>query len=222
MKPLRRTVIAASTVAAVFFTMGRAVACNVTAASLDSWQPNQSLPAFTFDIDVAMRMRHFPWLGFHMQGVGRYEPGKSYVVHFTKLPWFAPRQQHDADLSMLDPSLWPTRFIYQEIGEANGNTLFDLRSTEDPTLKSATVGLGPSWCARYVEAAYDDGTTLTMNVRFSDIDGFMLPASLTADINVPSEALSANADFENYSFGSTNQRSRARLIQAGRTRTRWP
>jgi hypothetical protein len=203
-------IVLAATVVTVFFVTGRAAACNV-AAPLNPWQWNQPLPSFTFDVDVAMRMRHFPWLGFRMQGVGRYEPGKSYVVHFTRLPWFAPRQQHDADLSMIDPALWPTRFIYKEIGEENGNTTFDLRSIEDPTLTSATVDLGPKWCARRVEAAYDDGTQISMNVSFSDIDGYMLPASLTADIDVPHEALSASADFTNYVFASNSARTAPEL-----------
>lgn len=154
-------------------------------------------------MDVAMRMRHFPWLGFHMLGVGRYEPGESYVVHFTSLPWFAPRKQHDADLSMLDPALWPTHFTYQDVGEENGNTMFDLRSIGDPTLTSATVALGPEGCARQVDVTYDDGTHITMNVKFGDVDGFRLPTSLTADVDVSHMALSADADFKNYLF-STN------------------
>lgn len=149
-----------------------------------------------------MRMRHFPWLGFHMLGVGRYMPGKSYVVHFTRLPWFAPRKQHVADLSMLDPTLWPTRFTYQDVGEQGGNTMFDLRSIADPTLTSATVGLGPNWCARQVDVTYNDGTHITMNVKFGNVNGFLLPTSLTADIDVPHMALSASADFKDYLFTS--------------------
>lgn len=151
-----------------------------------------------------MRMRHFPWLGFHMLGAGRYESGESYVVHFTNLPWFAPRKQHDADLSVLEPALWPNRFTYQDVGEQDGNTMFDLHSIEDPTLTSATVVLGPRWCARKVDVTYDDGTHVTMNVKFGDVDGFMLPTSLTADIDAPHMALSADGEFKNYLFGSNS------------------
>jgi hypothetical protein len=199
-KPSSNGMVVASTVAAVLLVTARAAACSATATPPSA--QNQSPPNFTFEMDVAMRMRHFPWLGYHMRGIGRYEPGQSYVVHFTSLPWFAPRKQHDADLSMLDPALWPTRFTYQNVGEENGNTMFDLRSIEDPTLTSATVGLGPSWCARQVELTYNDGTHITMNVKFGDVNGFRLPASLTADVDVPHMSLSANADFTNYSFAS--------------------
>lgn len=198
MQTFRNSAVVASTVAALLLVAARAAACTVADAPVGS--QNQSPPSFTFDMDVAMRMRHFPWLGFHMEGVGKYEAGKSYVVHFTSLPWFAPRKEHDADLSMLDPGLWPSRYTYQDVGEADGNTMFDLRSIEDSTLTSATVGLGPNWCARQVEVTYSDGTRITMNVKFGDVNGFMLPTSLTADVDVSRMALSADGEFKNYSF----------------------
>jgi hypothetical protein len=159
-------------------------------------------PSYTFEVDVAMAMRHFPWLHFHMQGDGAYEPGQSYLVHFTSLPWFVPRQQHDADLSMLDPLMWPKRFTYERVGEHDGQTLFALHSINDASLKDATVTLGPLGHARRVDANYSDGTHIDMTVNSSEVGGFLLPATLKADIDEPHLALSANADFKNYAFTS--------------------
>lgn len=184
-------------------------ACDGDVGPAASFASNPPLPGFTFDVDVAMAMRHFPWLHFHVEGIGKYEPGKAYVVHFTKLPWFAPHQAHDTDLAMLEPAMWPSRFLYQEAGQEDGNTLFDLRALDDPSLKSATVGLGPKWCARQVEALYNDGTQIKMNVTFQSIDGHMLPATLNADIDEPHMALSASAQFTNYAFAVQAARVRA-------------
>ncbi len=167
------------------------------------------MPAFTFDVDVAMAMRHFPWLHFRASGVGRYEPGKAYEVHFTKLPWFAPPRAHDTDLAMLEPSLWPSRFLYQEAGQEDGATLFDLRAIDDSSLKGAVVALGPKWCARQIDASYNDGTEIKMNVNFGSVDGFMLPASLTADIDEPHLDLSASAQFKDYSFALESAHAQA-------------
>jgi hypothetical protein len=193
--------LATGTVLVLLFTAAPAFAC-ATKTELAADGLNQALPDFTFDIDVAMRMRTFPWLGFHMLGVGKYEHGKQYSVHFTQLPWFAPRPQHYADLSMLDPTMWPTRFIYEKAGEEDGDTLFDLRSLEDPTLTNATVTLGPLGCARKVQAAYNDGSKIDMDVKYGSVDGFMVPASLTASINVPHVSLSASGVFKDYSFAT--------------------
>lgn len=175
-------------------------ACAGDAGTVGGFARNQALPSYTFDMDVAMAMHHFPWLHFHVEGTGKYEPGKAYSVHFTKMPWFAPRQVQDTDLAMLDPAMWPSRFLYEQAGQEDGNTLFDLRALDNPSLKSATVGLGPKLCPREVRAAYNDGTQIKMDVDFGNVDGFMLPTMLTADINEPHVALSANAQFENYTF----------------------
>ena len=158
-------------------------------------------PSYTFHVDVAMAMRHFPWLHFHMQGDGEYQPGESYVVHFTSLPWFLPKQHHDADLAMLDPTMWPKRFTYEEIARRpDGERLFLLHAINDPTLKEATVTIGAYSKARQLDAMYNDGTHIQMTVTRSNINGFWLPATLTADIDQPHMALSASADFKDYDF----------------------
>jgi len=174
-----------------------------SAAALDSsalLDKTIAPPSYTFEIDVAMAMRSFPWLHFHMSGTGEYLPGQSYVVHFDKLPWFAPRQQHDCDLSMLDPTMWPRRFIYQEIGEEHGETMFQLHSLTDPTLIGATVTLGPYLHTRHVDASYTDGTHIDMGVTSINVGGYLLPATVTAQIDEPHIAFSANADFKDYAF----------------------
>jgi hypothetical protein len=162
-------------------------------------------PNYTFKLDVAMAMRHFPWLHFHMEGVGAYEPGVSYAVHFTSLPWFVPTSQHEFDLSMIDPLMWPKRYVYQQTGQQGGNTTFELHAIDDPGLRGATVTLGPGGLARQVLAGYSDGTTINMQVSNSNVNGFFLPVAMKANINEPHLALSANADFKDYAFNSTAQ-----------------
>lgn len=160
-------------------------------------------PNYTFKLDVAMAMRHFPWLHFHMQGVGAYQPGVSYVVHFTSLPWFVPKSRHDFDLSMIDPLMWPQRYLYQQTGQNGDGTIFELHAIDDPGLRNATVTLGSGGLARHIDATYSDGTTINMQVNTSTVGGFLLPVAMKADINEPHLALSANADFKDYAFNST-------------------
>ena len=162
-------------------------------------------PPYTFHMDVAMTMRHFPWLHFKMQGTGSYEPGQSYAVHFTTLPWFVPKQQSDIDLSVLDPTLWPRHFTFQPTGQTNGETSFDLRPIDDPSLEDARVTVGPRGRTRHVAITYKDGTHITMDVSVSEFDGFLLPATLTADIDKPHMPLSASAAFKDYEFTVARQ-----------------
>jgi hypothetical protein len=166
-------------------------------------EPESSPPSYTFHMDVAMAMRHFPWLHFNMSGVGEYEPGQSYDVRFTKVPWFLPKQQSNIDLSMLDPLMWPSRFEYVETGQQNDTTLYELHSLKTTSLENAIVALGPKGGASWVNATYNDGTTIDMKVKCSNVNGFMLPAGLSAEIDEPHLALSADAAFEDYSFAAT-------------------
>lgn len=186
----------------VLLALASPAAAKTAPANLPIAEESAPPPGYTFRLDVAMAMRHFPWLHFHLEGDGIYAPGESYKVRFTKIPWFAPRKQHDADLSMLDPLMWPKHYTYQEVGEANGNRLFALHAIDDPALVNANVAIGPRGKARQVDATYDNGTHIEMRVTSSDVDGFFLPENLTADIDEPHLALSANADFKDYTFGS--------------------
>lgn len=163
-----------------------------------------SVPSYTFHMQVAMAMRHFPWLHFHMDGDGEYLPTESYVVHFDKVPWFFPKKHNDVDLSMLDPVMWPQRYIFTPAGKSGDLTMYQLHALNDPNLQEATVALGPRGAARSVEVHYKDGTTIDMHVHSNDVDGFFLPQNLSADINEPHLALSANARFDDYVMHGAN------------------
>lgn len=155
---------------------------------------------FNFDVEVTMRMRTFPWLTLHLKGVGRYEPGKYYRVRFSNLPWFVPRQQHVADLSVLDPAMWPVLYSYQNIGTENGMSVFALRYLQAPATMKAVVALDSTGCARNVDVTYNDGTRLHLNVECASVQGVTIPTSMTAAIKVPHASFTANAAFGDYTF----------------------
>jgi hypothetical protein len=160
---------------------------------------NDALQSYTFHMDIAMAMRHFPWLHFRMEGLGDYRRGDHYVVHLTKMPWFASKIQK-IDLSMIDPAMWPNRYRYEQAGQDKGDTIFALHALQDQSLASATVALNPILGARWVDAIYADGTHIHMNVSSNDVDGFLLPVTLTASVDYPTMPLSANANFTDYSI----------------------
>jgi hypothetical protein len=191
----RRCAVAGSTVVGIL----------VISTTLGASEAAPTAPPYTFHMDVAMTMRHFPWLHFKMQGTGAYEPGVSYAVHFTSAPWFVPKPQSDIDLSMLDPTLWPRHFTFVETGRHDDETSFDLRPIDDASLEDANVVVGPKGRARHVEMRYKDGTHIKMDVGLSEFDGFLLPATLTADIDKPHMPLSANAAFKDYQFAVARQ-----------------
>ena len=162
---------------------------------------NDALQSYTFQLNIDMAMRTFPWLHFRMEGVGDYRRGDHYVVHITKEPSFASKMR-EIDLSMIDPTMWPGHFRYWQVGEKNGDTVFLLEGlTKQSTLKSATVALSPVSGAHWVDATYSDGMHVHMTVASNQVFGFLLPTQLSADVNYPHMfPLSASASFSDYTI----------------------
>lgn len=164
---------------------------------------NVGLESFTFHADIAMAMRHFPWLHFHMQGTGDYRRGDHYVLRLSGgLPFSS--SMHQIDLSMIDPGMWPHRYRYRDIGQNDGDTLFALQALHNSSLKSATVALSPDSGPHWVDAQYADGTHIHMTVGSGDVQGFLLPSTLDADVDRPHMPITAAATFNDYVISSTN------------------
>ena len=161
---------------------------------------NATLASFTFKADVAVAMHHFPWMHFRLSGEGRYRRGDSYIVHFTKMPWFASHI-HDVDLSMIDPTLWPKDYSYSVVGTEGVDTIFALQALHDPTLTQARVALNEAG-ADWVDATYTDGMHIHMAVTADTASGYLLPSKLDVAIDAPHMPLSAQADFSHYQISS--------------------
>jgi hypothetical protein len=167
---------------------------------------NPSLDAYSFHLDAAMAMKHFPWLHFHIAGTGQYVRGERYVVNFTELPWFA-RSVKQVDLSPLDPSMWSKRYIVSVVTQNDDTTTFllqprqsDMQDTQDPhPLVAALVTLDAQQSTRDVVLRYADGQ-IHLVLTPAQTQGYRLPASFTADIDMPGEALTAQAEFSDYSI----------------------
>jgi hypothetical protein len=167
---------------------------------------NPLLTAYTFHMRVALAMRHFPWLHFHIDGDGRYVRGENYIVHFTSMPFFA-RGMKQIDLSPLDPSIWPKQYTIAAIDRRDGMTTFTLyplkQDPRDPNpLVEALVTLDSHYSTREVDLRYRSGE-IRMNLTLADIQGFRLPASGVVGVNMPGQVLSAQALFTDYTIVQT-------------------
>lgn len=164
---------------------------------------NPSLDAYSFHLDAAMAMKHFPWLHFHIAGDGEYIRGDRYVVNFTQTPFFA-RSVKQVDLSPLDPSMWPKQYSIAVASQNDGSTTFVLQKLhQDPQdphpLVDALVTLDAQHETRDVVLQYADGA-IHLVLSPAETQGYRLPASFTADIDMPGEALTAQANFSDYTI----------------------
>ncbi len=167
---------------------------------------NAGLNAYTFQMTVAMAMRHFPWLHFHINGSGQYVRGQLYDVNFEHMPFFATAFR-TIDLSPLDPSMWQKQYAVRLVGQHQGSTTFSLRpKTSDRRdanpLVQAIVTLDSRYATRTVAMQYAHGT-ITLTIHPSQTQGYRLPAGGDVNIDMPGEALTAHAMFTQYTIQQT-------------------
>lgn len=179
---------------------------------------NPSLTAYTFDVNVVLAMRHFPWLHFRLAGEGQNVRGVHYMVHFTKMPFFA-RGMNEVDLSTLDPKIWENRYIVDLVDQKNSMTTFSLRPRDQDqeqtnSLTNALVTLDANYATRTVVLQYANGGNITLNLTPENTYGYWLPAAGDAQIDMPGEVLTAHVSFSNYVIESTH------AVEAGPT-IRW-
>jgi hypothetical protein len=193
MKGMRDVAVGAVFVLATSAAGSQATTGSVVVAS--AYGRNATLQNYTFHMDVAMAMRHFPWLHFHLLGSGKYSRCRDqYVVHFTSMPFFA-KNIHDIDLSVIDPTLWPKRYRYRVTRVQGTDTLFDVQGGG---LRDATVALNPRSGVDWADVTYSDGTHIHVGVSSADVDGFLLPAALNASVTYTHIPLAARAAFTDY------------------------
>ncbi|MBV8148283.1 MAG: hypothetical protein JO092_04265 [Candidatus Eremiobacteraeota bacterium] len=155
-----------------------------------------------------MRMRHFPWLRFHMAGTGQYERGREYSVTFTQRPSFA-KGFENVDLSAFDPSMWSRYYTVQYTGSQGGASSFVLRPLRDDAqqanpLRQALVSLDSQYATRSVELQYASGD-IDLEVTPARIGPYRLPITSDVTINLPGHDLSAHAEFSNYALTPQTQ-----------------
>lgn len=151
-------------------------------------------------------MIHFPWLHFHLAGSGRYVRGETHVVDFTSVPFFA-RGFNKVDLSALDPCIWPRFYTIRALDSSNGLSAFSLRPRKiDPQdenpLVEAVVMLDSAFSTREVVLHYANGS-ITLDLTPAFVQGYRLPVSGEASIDLPGRSLRAHADFTNYTIVAT-------------------
>jgi hypothetical protein len=194
-----------ATVALVAGSALDAVRPSTNAAFARACARNPSLNAYSFHLDASMSMRHFPWLHFHVGGTGDYHRGRDYEVHLTQLPFFA-RGNDQIDLSPLDPSMWAKQFTIGDVTQRDGMTTFTLRerkteSEDQNPLVEALVTLDAQQSTRDVVMRYVHGE-IHLTLTLTETSGYRLPATLTADIDMPGEALVARGSFTDYRLDS--------------------
>jgi hypothetical protein len=157
-------------------------------------------------MDVALAMHHFPWLHFRVAGEGWNIRGQQFKVHFIKTPSFA-RALNEVDLSALDPRMWKSRYVVDLVSRQESMTTFSLRPLAEDrdqknALKDALVTLDDNYATRTLVLHYANGGSITLNLTPESKNGYLLPVTAEAQIDMPGQSLTAEASFSDYALDS--------------------
>ncbi len=161
-------------------------------------QRNAGLKSYTFDLHVAILVHSIPQLRFHLDGTGEYERPSTYIVHFKKVPWFAPKGFENVSLMPLEPSSWPKQYTITTVQHDGDTTTLTMKDKIKSPLSEAKATLDARSGLKQMIWSYNYGGRIQLDVTPSDVSGFPLPSTEDADITMPALKVTAHADFTNY------------------------
>ena len=144
-------------------------------------------------------MKPFPQLRFHLDGTGEYERPATYIVHFKKVPWFAPeglreRQPHAARAEFVAEAVHDDRTVQHD----GDTTTLTMRTRSKSPLSEAKATLDARSGLKQMIWSYNYGGRIQFDATPSDVSGFPLPSTEDANITMPALKVTAHAQLTNY------------------------
>jgi len=152
--------------------------------------------SYTFDIHVDFALRTFPYLHFRLNGTGEYQRPDLYSVRFHDVPWFG-KGFENVKMDPLEPVTWPATYDVVSLAQDGNRSIVEMKDRIHGHVRGVHAELDPDGL-RQVQWSYDDGGVITVNVNPVEVDGYPVPQTEDADIQVPGYHVVAHAHFDSY------------------------
>jgi hypothetical protein len=163
---------------------------------------NPDLSSYQSRLHVDIRLISFPFIGQHLDGSTYFKRPANYEVVFDRVPSYAKGfEKLYSDVG--DPSNWAQRFVVSYIGERPFENRTDIALHMVQRVRGMidheTVLIDPN-ASTIDQIRYDyyNGGVITMTQHFSDIGGYTMLSSQTADIKIPHVRAVANGTYTDY------------------------
>jgi hypothetical protein len=163
---------------------------------------NPNLSSYQSRLHVDIRLISFPYIGQHLDGSTYFKRPANYEVVFDRVPSYAKGfEKLYSDVG--DPSNWDRRFVITYSGERPFENRTDIELYMVQRVRGMidheTVLIDPNaWTIDQIRYDYYNGGTITMTQHFSDIAGYTMLSSQTADIKIPHIRAIANGTYTDY------------------------
>jgi len=152
--------------------------------------------SYSFELHVDFALRTFPYLRFHLDGTGSYLRPDLYSIHFRNVPWFG-KGFENIKMDPLEPVTWPQTYDIVNLAHDGDRSILDMRDRTDGHVRGVHAELD-SEGLRSVQWSYVNGGVIRVDVSPTLVDGYPVPSSEDADIQVPGYHVTAHADFDDY------------------------
>jgi hypothetical protein len=163
---------------------------------------NPNLSSYQSRLHVDIRMVSFPFIGQHLDGSTYFKRPANYEVVFDRVPSYAKGfEKLYSDVG--DPSNWARRFVVSYIGEQPFENRTDIALHMVQRVRGMidheTVLIDPNaWTIDQIRYDYYNGGAITMTQHFSDIGGYTMLSSQTAEIKIPHVRAIARGTYTDY------------------------
>jgi hypothetical protein len=161
--------------------------------------------SYTFNVHVDFALRTFPYLAFHLDGVGKYERPNLYSVTFQHVPWFI-KGFNSIKMDAMEPVTWPKTYDVVALTHDGSRALIEMKDKTDGHVKGVHAEIDDDGL-REVRWSYVNGGVITVDVNPTHVSGIPLPQTERADIQVPGYHITAHASFDGYAVTTDDAQS---------------
>jgi hypothetical protein len=161
-----------------------------------SGERSAAVKSYTFKLHVDFALRTFPYLGFHLDGKGKWERPNLYSVSFRNVPWFA-KGFENVKMDPLEPQTWPNDYEIISVKQSGTRHHLEMRDKTTGHLKGIHAELDGDGLRR-VQWQYLNGGKITVDINPVDVGGVPVPGTEEAEIQLPGYHIVAKARFDDY------------------------
>jgi hypothetical protein len=161
-----------------------------------SGERSAAVKSYTFALHVDFALRSFPYLGFHLDGRGKWERPNLYSVSFRNVPWFA-KGFENIKMDPLEPQTWPHDYDFISVTQNGTRHHIEMRDKTAGHLKGIHAELDGDGLRR-VQWLYLNGGKITVDINPVDVNGYPVPGTEQAEIQLPGYHVVAKARFDDY------------------------
>src|SRR3984885_4458807 len=139
--------------------------------------------SYTFGLHVDFALKTFPYIHVHLDGTGRYERPNLYSVHFRNVPWFG-KGFENIKMDPLEPATWPATYDVVRLMRNGDTSILEMKDRTDGHVRGVHAEIDQDGL-RQVKWSYINGGVIKVDVNPIQVNGYPVPESEDADIQVP-------------------------------------